>query len=89
MPPGPTALRQLTRINVLLTWKWVKKVNSLSRSLPHTSPIGAVELRLDFVTVLSFCQFDCLTEGITTLFVLIHVPRHLAVNVVVFAFSFA
>ena len=45
--------------------------------LPHMSCVWAVELRLHFVSVLTFCLFDCLTEGIITLFVFNHIPSHL------------
>jgi hypothetical protein len=41
----------------------------LNTFLPHCmSRVWAVELRLHFVSVLTFCLFDYLTEGITTPF---------------------
>jgi hypothetical protein len=45
---------------------------------PHTSCVWTIELRLYFVSVLTFCLFDCIEEGITTLFVFGHIPSHLA-----------
>ena len=37
-----------------------------------------MELRLYFVSILSLCLFDCLTEGIAELFVFGHVSSRLA-----------
>ena len=37
-----------------------------------------VELQLHFVSILTFCLFDCLVDGITTLFVFSHIPSQLA-----------
>ena len=44
------------------------------------SRVCAVELRLNFVSVLTLCIFDCLAEGITTLFLFGHVSSHLAMS---------
>ena len=46
-------------------------------TVTHTSCVCAVELRLYFASIPTFCLFDCLKEGITTLFVFNRTPSHL------------
>ena len=47
-------------------------------TLPHTSHVWSVELRLYFVSILKLSLIDCLAEGIATLFVFGHVSGRLA-----------
>ena len=62
---------------------WVDHFKSSEMCTPRNLKLStcstAVELRLHFVSILTFCLFDCLMEGITTLFVFGHLASHLAI----------